>query len=69
MGPVNANPGVVPLCLQVYFTEEEEVIPYNESPTDRQLLSMIRNFINEINPLLINLHKCSSTISKVVGNK
>ena len=55
IGPVNANPGIVPLCLQVYFTEGEDENPYNESPTDRQLLTMIRHSINEINPLIINL--------------
>ena len=55
IGPLNANPGVVPLCLQVCFTEGEEENPYNESPTDRELLTMIRHSINGKNPLIMNL--------------
>ena len=55
IGPVNAGAGAPPLCLQAYFIEGENENPYNNSAEDRALLSLIRQSITAINPMILNL--------------
>ena len=55
IGPVNAGAGAPPLCLQAYFIEGEDENPYNNSDEDRALLTLIRQSINAINPMIQNL--------------
>ena len=43
------------LCLQAYFIEGEDKNPYNNSAEDRALLTLIRQSINAINPMIQNL--------------
>ena len=55
IGPVNAGAGAPPLCLQAYFIEGEDENPYNNSAEDRALLTLIRQSINAVNPMIQNL--------------
>ena len=53
IGPVNAGAGAPPLCLQTYFIEGEGENPYNNSAEDRHLLTLIKQSINNINPVVL----------------
>ena len=55
IGPVHPVAGSPPLCLQAYFVEGEGENPYNDSAEDKSLLTLIRNSINNINPILQHL--------------
>ena len=54
IGPINVQPGTQPLCLQAYFVEGENENPYNDSEQDKVLLTLIRQSIIPINPILQN---------------
>ena len=55
IGPVNAGAGAPPLCLQAYFIEGEGENLYNHSAEDRHLLTLIRQSLDNVNPMIQNL--------------